>query len=300
MVYFLQYLIMQIFIWFVHLLPWKLAYFLGTTLGDVLYFVVKPRKNLILENLNNARGFELNCQEKEKLTRQVYRNFGKTLIEFVKIIRWDKKTIDKVVKIEGLDNLQEAKQRGKGVVLLTGHIGNWHVMGMAVTLNGYPVNNVIKRQRNSWVADWIAAQIERAKMRSIFQSSNNPREIIKALRNGDIVEFLGDLHAGDGGVFIDFLGRPASTYPGPVVLAIRTGAPIVVAVDVRLKDNTHRVFIEEPVYLDAGKADEEQVIKHLFLLTKRLEKYIIKYPDQWFWLHNRWKTQPENKESEGL
>ncbi len=298
MVYFLQYLILQIFIWFVHLLPWKLAYFLGTTLGDLLYFVIKPRKNLVMENLDKARDIDLNCQEKEKLVHQIYRNFSKTLIESIKISRWDKKIIDKVVKIEGLDNLRQAKEKNKGIILLTEHIGNWHVMGMALTLNGYPVNKVIKRQKNPWVANWIAAQIRRGKMKSIFQNSNSPREIIKALRNGDVVEFLGDLHAGDAGLFVDFLGRPASTYSGPVVLAMRTGAPIVIAVDVRLKDNTHQVFIEEPVYLETGKANEEQVRKELSLLTKRLEKYIINYPDQWFWLHNRWKTQPKNKVKE--
>lgn len=292
MIYFLEYLIMQLFIWVIHLLPWRAAYFLGTGLGDLLYFVVKPRKKLVFENLTYAFGDKLSNQRKEEITRRVYRNFGKTLIEFIKIIYWKKSSLGKFVQIEGLDNLNKALEKGKGVILFTGHIGNWHVMGRALSLSGYTVTNVIKRQKNPWVASWIAAQINRAEMKNIFQSNNSPREIIRALRNNEIVEFLGDLHAGNEGVFVDFLGRPASTYMGPVILARRAGAPIIVAADIRLADNTHQVFIEEPLYLEKGKAEEKDVVKYLSLLTKGLEKYIVEYPDQWFWLHNRWKTQP--------
>ncbi|MFH1238790.1 MAG: lysophospholipid acyltransferase family protein [bacterium] len=293
MIYFLEYLIMQVFIGFINLLPWRVAYWIGTGLGDLLYFVLKPRKKLILDNLEMAWGNKFTTRQKEELVHKIYRNFGKTLIEFVKIIHWKKEIVGRTVIIEGLDNLRQAKEKGKGVVLFTGHIGNWHVMGRALSFCGYTVTNVIKRQKNPWVARWIAAQIGRGQMKSIFQNSKSPREIIKALRNNKIVEFLGDLHAGDEGVFVDFLGRPAATYMGPVVLAMRTGAPIIVAVDIRLENNTHRIFIEEPIYLETGKADETEVIKYLALLTKRLEKYITEYPDEWFWLHNRWKTQPK-------
>ncbi len=296
MIYFIQFLIIQIFIKFIYVFPRPSAYCFGVVLGELLYLVVKPRKGLILQNLKQAFNNKLTYQQQEKIIHQIYRNFCKTLIEFAKIVHWNKKTVGKFVQIKGLDNLRLAKEKGRGVILFTGHIGNWHIMGRALTLSGYTITNVIKRQKNPWVANWIAKTIGRINMKTIFQSKNSPREIIKSLRNNEIVEFLGDLHAGDEGVFVDFFGRPASTYMGPVVLAMRTGAPIVVAVDVRLKGNIHQVFIEEPIYLRQGKVQKEDVVKYLSLLTKRLEKYIIEYPNQWFWLHNRWKTQPSRLE----
>jgi Kdo2-lipid IVA lauroyltransferase/acyltransferase len=292
MIYFLEYLIIRVFIALVEILPWSIAYGVGSGLGDILYFLIKPRKKLVLDNLELAWPGKFTVREKEVIVHKIYRNFGRTLVEFAKIIHWKKDIVGDKVKIEGLDNIDKAKAKGKGVVLFTGHIGNWHVMGRVLSLSGYSVSNVIKRQKNPWVAGWILDQVKRAGMKSILQNANSPREIIRALRNNEIVEFLGDLHAGNEGIFVNFLGRPASVYMGPVVLAMRTGSPIVVAVDVRLDDNTHQVFIEEPIYLPTGKAEENEVEKYLSLVTGRLEKYIIRYPDQWFWLHNRWKTQP--------
>ncbi|MFH1784213.1 MAG: lysophospholipid acyltransferase family protein [bacterium] len=294
MAYFLQYVFMNIFMFFVHLLPWKAAYALGVFLGSLLHIIFGSRTRLARQNIDKAIGKGMSDKEKDQLVRNVYRNFGKTLIEFVKIIRWDNAALRRMVKIEGIENLKKACESNKGVILLTGHIGNWHVMGMALGSHGYKVTNVIKRQKNPWVAHWIVDQVYRARMKSIFQNNKNPRQIIKALRNREIVEFLGDLHAGDRGIFVDFMGRPASTFTGPVILAIRTGAPIVVAVDVRNPDNTHTAFIDEPIYLDRSRTSDEDVHDSLGVITKGLESYILKYPDQWFWLHNRWKTQPKD------
>ena len=118
------------------------------------------------------------------------------------------------------------------------------------------------------------------------------RETLRALKNNEAVGFFADQNAGPDGVFVDFLGKPASAARAPAVLALKTGAPLIFSLSIRQPDDRHHVYISDPIYVKASDDPERDIEIYTTQMLKQLEAYIHKYPEQWLWLHNRWKTQP--------
>jgi len=121
------------------------------------------------------------------------------------------------------------------------------------------------------------------------------RETLRTLKDKNAVGFFADQNAGEQGVFVDFFGKLASTARGPVALALKTGAPIIFSLDIRLPNDKHRVYISPPIHLEKTNDTEKDIEKWTRKLMETLEGYIIEYPEQWLWLHNRWKTRPNTK-----
>ncbi len=127
----------------------------------------------------------------------------------------------------------------------------------------------------------------------LIPRKNAIRSTLRALKNNDAVGFFADQNAGEQGVFIEFFGKHASTAKGPVAIALKTDAPILFSLDIRQPNDQHQVHISPPIYMEPSNDTEHDIEKHTTILMKKLEKYIEQYPEQWLWLHNRWKTQPK-------
>jgi Kdo2-lipid IVA lauroyltransferase/acyltransferase len=235
-------------------------------------------------------------RNRERIERGVFRNLGRLLGEISQFPSFNRDNISSIVAYEGLDNFLSAKAQGRGVILLTGHIGAWELSVYAHSIYGYEMSFLARRVDNPLVERLAESYRSRYGNHSI-DKKGSMREVLKTLKSGGVVGILADLNSSrDEGLFCDFFGVPACTTAGVATLALRTGA--VVLPGYLIWDEVariHRLHFEEPVEtIDTGN-QREDVIINTARYTKVLEAIIRRYPDQWLWIHRRWRTRPEGE-----
>lgn len=193
--------------------------------------------------------------------------------------------------IEGLEHLASCRAAGSGALLVSGHYGNWELMGASVTARGYPVKFLIKTQSNPWV-DRLQNETRAAAGLGVIRPGLALREMVHVLRRGEFIGLLGDQDAGRDGLFVDFLGRPASVFRGPAYLAYRLGCPIIFGHINRLPNGQHRVTFEPPLFADPDWDEPTAIARLTEAHVRTLERVIRSAPEHYWWLHRRWKTRP--------
>ncbi|HHZ92717.1 TPA: hypothetical protein EYN98_30140 [Candidatus Poribacteria bacterium] len=274
------------------LLPRKVALALGVWIGNLSYIVLKRRRRIAISNLKIAFAKKFSDQEIQRICRKSFQGLGKNLAEFLQFPQLTTENIWELVNVEGKENLDIALSQGKGAIIFVPHFGNWELTGL---ITGVLIPNRIKaivfelRNKRLNQLVWKYRQHLSAEL---IPKKRAIRRIILALQQNCAIGFFADQDAGDSGVFVDFFGKPASAVRSPMILALKTGAPILFSVCIRQPNNQHLVKIYEPFYIEISKNLEHDVQYNTERLLKILEREIRKYPDQWLWLHNRWKTQP--------
>ncbi len=267
------------------LVPW------GRRLGLTVYRLLPIRRSVVLENLRAAFGAERSEQEIRALARRFYGELGVTLLEFFSLWGLSREKIRRRVEIQGREHLDACRAQGQGAVLISGHFGNWELLGAAMVAYGYPTHYLIKSQANPYV-DRMHNEIRRRAGIGVIRQGLSVRQLVYALRRGEFVGILSDQDAGRQGIFLPFLGRPAAVARGPAYMAWRTRVPLLVGVIFRGDDGRHRAEFTAPVYPDPSW-DEETAVRELTRIqTERLEAFIRRHPEHYFWVHRRWKTQP--------
>ncbi len=274
------------------LLPRRLLFGLGRACGLFAFRVLGIRRGVTLGNLRAALGASRSEAELRRIAARVYSNLGCTLMEFCKLYDMPRERIRDLVDFEGLEYVDACLAEGRGALLVTGHFGNWELLGAAVAARGYRVSYLVKDQSNPWV-DRLQNEIRRRGGLGIIRQDAAARRILQALRRGEFVGILGDQDAGDSGVFVEFLGRPASVARGIATFAWRTGRPIIPVTIARGADGRHRAVFTPPIVSDPAWRDESEAIEALTRAhTQRLEQAVRERPDHYFWVHKRWKTRP--------
>jgi KDO2-lipid IV(A) lauroyltransferase len=195
--------------------------------------------------------------------------------------------------VEGFEELEAGLEGGRGAVIVTGHFGNWEVAGASLTARGVPLDVVAVRQRNRLVDRLIRETRERLGMRVIYRGGST-KELLDSLRQGHAVALVADQDARSRGVFVPFFGRLASTYRGPALLALRSGAPLYLGSVTRRSDGTYAVRVRRLEVPEAGGARRVEAITAQ--VTAALEAAVREAPGQYFWQHRRWKTRPPERE----
>ena len=286
-----EYLLLVAFSRLVCALPLEAALTLGRALGIFIGRVVRYRRKVALENLRRAFGTEKDEAELRRILRGVYRHFGQMIVEFCRFPVLSGRWIERLVTMEHPEILEEAAQRGKGVMLVSGHFGNWEMMGAAIAHKGHRVRALVANQRNTAVGD-LMDRLRRCVQVDPIRVGISLKNILRALERGEFVAIVSDQNAGRRGVFVDFFGRPTSTPQGPAAIFLKRNVPMVLAFDIREKGGRHRVVLERFAAPDTFPPGEESLRAVTQLYTKRLEYYIRRYPEQWLWLHRRWKCSP--------
>jgi KDO2-lipid IV(A) lauroyltransferase len=277
------------------LLPQRWVVPWGRGLGRLVFHILPLRRTVVLENLRASFGPQLGETEIRRLARRTYENLGITLVEFCRLQGLGREQILALADLEGAENLDACLESGTGAILTSGHFGNWELLGAVLAARGYPIRYLIKSQSNPYV-DHMQNEIRRRAGIGVIRQGAMVRELIRALRRREFVGILGDQDAGRQGIFVEFLGRPAAVARGPATFAQRTGSPLVPTAIVRRPDGGHRVFISRPIAPLPG-VDEETAVRELTRAhTARLEEIIRRHPEQYFWVHRRWKTQPRPAE----
>ena len=279
---------------FVRLWPLRNVQKMGATLGETVY-AIGFRKRITQKNLRNAFP-EKNSHELNALARASYRSIGTALFEFLWFPCLTAERVREISRIENPHVVRELHARGKGIILLTAHFGNWELLaqGMHVEL-GLPISIIVKPQSNPLVD----ARINRWRTRwgnKVVPMGIAVREILRTLNEQGVVGVVADQSAPKESTAVDFFGRKAPTYEGPAVFSLKTGAPLMIGFAVRQADGTYRSHFEEIPSADLSGFTEGNILE----LTRRhvavTEQYIRQYPDHWMWMHKRWKHVPDRQE----
>jgi len=263
-------------------------------LSLVGFYFARAERRKAIKHLTMVYGNEKSQREIYAIAKAVFINLGRNMADAFRIPLYNAQNIDCFVKVAGLENLDHALHKGKGVLALTGHIGNWELMGGYLAMKGYPVNVVGAPIYDSRLDELVVNNRLQSGMKYIARGSE-AREIMRALRRNEIVGLLIDQDTKHvEGVFVNFLGEKAFTPVGPVIVAMKTGAAVVpMAIHIQ-QDNTHLIEINEELELAFTKDESCNRIHNTQICSDAIEKFIRKYPTQWVWMHRRWKTRPGN------
>ena len=291
MIEYLQYKLAQLIVFF---LPLRFVYHIAAGVASVGYCFSRGARRILKENLRNIPG-DWTEKTLSECARRNFIQFCKFVADFFYMARLDRRSINRIVTVENGEYVEEAFARGKGVIALTAHIGNWELGGAALALHGWPVSAVALSHEQDKVDAIFVGQRENKGVKVI--PLGKAGRIMRALIRGEIVAMLGDRDiASQGGVEMPFFGKPAAFPRGLAALAVRTGAAILPGFVIRQGDNLHKLFFEKPFFADSSGNDSERETELLREWIRILEKYVALYPDQWFMYHRVWDEQQMQKD----
>lgn len=274
-------------------LPRPLARAEGAALGWVVYVALGRLRRVGRRNLEMAFP-EKSEAERGKILRGVYRSLGWQLAEFCRMQRYSLEKAEKFIRYEGLENYLAARARGKGVFVLTGHLGAWELSSFYHSLAGYPMSMVIRRLDNPLV-DAFVNRIRSLHGNRVIHKDDFARGLLTAMQQGETVGILMDTNmTPPQGVFVPFFGVPACTASGLARVALRSEAAVLPGFLVWESAEQRYVlhFGPELELIRSGDA-AENIVANTALFTATIESYVRRYPDQWLWVHRRWKTRPQ-------
>ena len=268
--------------------PRRVSHWIGARLGDVAWVTLRGRRKVALRNLELALGAETSAAELARIGRASFRNLGLNLVEACEFFFRAPERLLSRVETRGLDHVRAAAAQGRGVLALTGHLGNWELLAASAARGPVPIA-VVVRPLDDPMLDRV---LERLRIRGgmeIISKRQALGDIRDALRRGRMIGVLLDQNASRReGIFAPFFGVPASTSKGLALIALRTGAPVLPVFIRRLPDGHHLVVFEPPI---ATPADRDPAA-FTAGFNEAIERAVRRTPEQWFWVHRRWKTRP--------
>lgn len=230
------------------------------------------------------------------IAREAYAHLGRETMMMLRLSRTTREEILERTRISGEAPARRAYDEGRGIVIGAGHLGNWEIGAAAAAARGYAIDVIAKRAANPLFYGRIMAARRRLGI-DVIDFLHAPRQMMRSLRAGRVVVFAADQHAGRSGLWVPFFGRAASTYRGPALMALRTGAPMFLSVPVRLPDRTYEVGLV-PIDTTPTGDMEADVLRVTAEYTLRLEEAVRAYPGQYLWHHRRWRTPPAAREEQ--
>jgi KDO2-lipid IV(A) lauroyltransferase len=282
---------------FIGALPRSLARSLCQGLAMLVYALHVRLRRVGMRNLDLAFPAK-GRKEKKQILRGVFAGLGRQLAEFCLFPRYTKENVSRIAVYDGFENFAAARARGKGVLFLTAHFGGWEVGSFVHSLNGHPMNIVVRPLDNPY----LDANVDRYRTlhgNRTFSKQDFARGLLTALRQGEVVGILMDTNmTPPQGAFVDFFGVVACTATGVARAAIHTGAAVLPAFTVWDKQmGKYKVHFDPALQLVCTGDEQADALANTALFTKVIESYATRYPEQWLWVHRRWKTRPPGEPS---
>ncbi len=268
------------------LLPIRAGYSVAKFIAILQFRFSKKDREVVLDNLRAVLKTDDEAVYR-RVGKEVFINFAKYLVDFFRFSKLDKNYIASNVKFVGKDNLDKALRRGKGVIALTAHLGNYELGGAIVALCGYPFNAVALDHQNKLVNNFFIRQRQVAKINVIAMGAAL-KKCYKCLTRGEVLALLGDRDFTNHGIRVKFFGRDTSIPKGPAVLSLRTGALIVPTFIIRTPDDTFQFTFEKPISYNTTDDFEDDVRRIIESYLKVIEEHVRKYPSQWFMFRRFW------------
>ncbi len=278
--------------WVMARLPSGLGLWVGRRLGDLAYWALPGRRAVARENLERALGRERTPRELARVCRESFRHLGMMLVEACTFFFRPPSVLLSRVEVEGVDHLKAAAAMGRGVLLLTAHFGNWELLAASHVHSGYPLS-VVVRPLDSAVLNRLVSRFRERGDVELIPKRHALRGVREALGRGWMVGILLDQNASRReGVFVPFFGEPASTSKSLALLALSSGAPVVPVFIQREAGGRHRVTIDPAVSPPATGDRQGDILAFTAAFSRIVESQIRQCPEQWFWMHRRWRTRP--------
>ena len=279
-------------------LPEAAADRLGAGLGWLLARVWQPRWKVVTAQLRTAFP-EADERWRLRVARRSYAHFGAEMVAWLRLGGASRAAIRERTRLIGGEILAAARARGRGVMLVSGHLGNWEVGTAGIVAHGFAVDVVVARQRNPLFDSYLTGVRERLGMRVVLREDARAG-VADALEAGRLVGIMGDQDARSAGVFVDFFGRPASTARGPVLLALRSGALLATFHTVRRpgwrpRYDVHIAPVRPGAACKGGRRKRVTVLTQA--IAGALEEAVRAHPEQYLWHHRRWKTKLRAEQS---
>ena len=274
------------------LLPRSAARACGAGLARILYLFTPGLRSIADQNLRMAMP-EMPAAERKRVIRGVYRSLGRLLAECAQFPRLNAGNVSETVEYEGLNHYQQAVARKRGVLFLTAHLGAWELGAFAHAVNGYPLH-VVYRPLDNPLLDAFVNRYRTLSGNKLIDKRESVRPMLAALSRNETIGILADQNTLlEEGVFVDFFRVRASTTAGIARIALRTGAQVVPAFCVWVPEaKRFRIIFRPALELRSTGTTEIDIVTATQQMTAVIEEYVQKYPDQWLWIHRRWKTRP--------
>ena len=266
----------------INILPKVIALKLGALIGYLFFLIDAKHRKLAVSNIKKIFRQEKNQKEINNIARRSFYNIGKNIIEFFR------KT-PKTFTLIGFDIVEELLERDKRVIFVLGHFGNWELLGRLAISHGIKLVTVGREIKNKGIDRYIK-QSRTGSGLELLDKKGSADRLLKALKDNKSVAILIDQYAGrKRGIFVDFFNIPTSTTPSPAVLNLRTNIPIVPVFMIRGRNDEHKIIIENPIAVERSGNINHDININTQKIVKPLEDYIRKYPEQWWWIHRRWR-----------
>jgi KDO2-lipid IV(A) lauroyltransferase len=275
--------------------PTFLAYRLGALLGLMIPYIVPKRRVIILDNINRSLPFmkvqklwDSTCEDPVRLARDTFRNLGRSLMEISQLYHGRGEHVIDNIEIRGWENYEMARGKGKGLIFLSGHCGNWELMSLTLSsLFGKEISGVARRQNNPYLNSMVERMRSRYNSRVIYKQGAL-KAILVALKNREMVGILADQAVfPEEGYLIDVMGRKAWGSKAPVIIAKKSGVPLI-PVFIHREGERH-VLTFHPEHLFSGNMTNEGIREDTQALSRYVENFVVEHPTQWYWVHRRWK-----------
>ena len=283
-----EYIIFILFSGFFRLIGLNLSRKFSLVLTFFFFYIVPLRKKVVLKNLKIAYPKNsLSAIKKSAFT--IYKSFAITLVELLYLPYMKRQEIIDAVECVNPELIIEKYKQGKGIILLSSHYGNWEFIAISVALQvKIPFSVIVKPLRNPYVYDWMNnARTKHGN--EIVPLGISIRKTYQTLKEKKIVAMVADQRGPREGVRVNFFGKEVSVYTGPAALALKTGSPIIFGIPVRQENYKYRTFLVEISQSDLPESDEDKIKEISQRHTSYLEKMIRENPEQWLWMHDRWK-----------
>lgn len=290
MTQYLSYCLIRVLTFPFAFLPYRMIHILGNCLGSLAYHFLTNFRKRALSNLALAKDLHLTNKEIRQIAKASFQNVMITCLEYPKLAR--ETTISKIALCENSEKATALMQLGKGVIFFCGHLANWELLFLEGTsrMPGVAIGRPIK---NRYLYAWIL-QMRQKFGGKIVSPKNGIKEGLLALKKGSFFGIVGDQGMPDSGYCSSFLGRLAWTSPMPALLAYKTGTPLIVATT-RRKEGKYHITYSDPIYPDPTAPKEQEVSRLMDTALLLFQEEIKKCPEQWLWIHNRWKQQTLDK-----
>lgn len=283
------------------MLPRPVGYALWKGVSLLAYTLTGSRMRIMRENLSKAFPGRPH-KELEEIGKNVYLNLGRVYAEFCKIGTLNRGNVDEFVIFDGLENLEGAYGKGKGVIITTMHYYNAELLTGALAVKGFPVHWIIREVDNFYIDRKMNAIREGSGMKAVSKEGAL-REMIRAIRAGEVVSVTTDQKASFNEVWVKFLGRWSATVRSPAVISLRTGAAIVPMFSVPQTDNSHRAYFLPAIKYEPTGDAKKDVFAITQIIADLQSEFITRHPELWFWLHRKWSmkaTEAQEIEAEAM
>lgn len=272
-------------------IPLRLAYLLADLVGLLAYLAVPKARRGISRNLSVVTGQPVQSRTVQRLARDAFANDAKNWVDTLRIDRVSGEELEAISEVEGWDRLGAALDEGRGVILVTAHLGNFDLVGQLLITRGYRLTIPVERMRPPALFDLLSAERGSKGIR-IVPVEEAPRALLRALRAGEIAAVAGDRAAGGKTVQVQFFGRPTQLPSGAASLARRTGAPVVIGLGLRLPGGRFQGFVSHRVEMERTSDPVSDDAANTQRVAETLEGYIRRYPGQWLAFSPLW-PQPD-------